>query len=72
MPLYEYVCRKCSRLFEELVFDKKDPACPSCKADNVERVLSAHAVGHSHGLAGEASCENPCGNCSNPGGCGMN
>jgi putative FmdB family regulatory protein len=30
VPLYEYVCRRCSRAFEELVFGQATPRCPAC------------------------------------------
>lgn len=43
MPLFEYACARCSKNFEELVFDSTPtPACPACsKTDQVERVLFA-------------------------------
>ena len=72
MPLYEYVCRKCDREFEELVFDHKDPACPSCKSAAVERVLSRTAdCRHEAEPAMPAGCGR-CGDPRGPGGCGMN
>lgn len=67
VPLYEYVCRQCSRQFEELVLGDAQPACPSCKSKDLERVLSVVAVG-------KAQAEpppGPCGSCSNRGGCGF-
>ena len=33
MPIYEYACGKCGKLFEELVFSAADEAgvaCPAC------------------------------------------
>jgi putative FmdB family regulatory protein len=46
MPLYEYQCRACGREFEQLV-RAGDPLarCPGCQSDDLERVLSAFAVG---------------------------
>jgi putative FmdB family regulatory protein len=43
MPLYEYVCGRCSRQFEELVTnDTATPDCPTCaKRDQVERIRFA-------------------------------
>ncbi len=67
MPLYEYVCRKCSHPFEELVFGDAKPVCPSCKSKDLERVLSVVAVGKSE----PEMPPSPCGSCSNRGGCGM-
>ncbi|HEX7477052.1 MAG TPA: zinc ribbon domain-containing protein [Polyangiales bacterium] len=69
MPLYEYVCRKCTREFEELVYDHKDPACPSCKSAKVERVLSRTAATKREA---EPAPMGGCGRCSEQGGCGMN
>jgi putative FmdB family regulatory protein len=41
MPIYEYYCKSCDSEFETLVFRSSDPVtCPSCRAENVERVLS--------------------------------
>jgi putative FmdB family regulatory protein len=68
VPLYEYVCRKCSRQFEELVFGNAKPSCPSCKSRDLERLLSVVAVGK----AQAETPPGPCGSCSNRGGCGFN
>jgi len=48
MPMYDYRCRRCGSLFEELVSsssvpDKEIP-CPQCGAHEAERQLSAPAV----------------------------
>jgi putative FmdB family regulatory protein len=53
MPLYEYLCERCSKQFEEIV--SKDsaatPDCPSCaKADAVRRVLSQLRLGKKENL----------------------
>jgi putative FmdB family regulatory protein len=76
MPLYEYVCRKCSHPFEELVFGDEAPRCPSCDAVNVEKVLSAHTVGRAAGSkAAFGGGGGPCGSCGDPrgpGACSMN
>jgi putative FmdB family regulatory protein len=68
VPLYEYVCRKCSRQFEELVYGNAKPICPSCQSADLERVLSVVAVGKGRPDAPPS----PCGSCSNRGGCGFN
>ena len=51
MPIYEFECKACGHQFEELVLpwiqkdgEAQPTACPSCKAQNVERMLSAFAV----------------------------
>ena len=46
MPLYEYECRGCGHCFEVLVrpSDTGTPACPSCKSQDLDRLLSMFAV----------------------------
>jgi len=68
VPLYEYVCRKCSRQFEELVMGDARPTCPSCHSPDLERVLSVVAVGKS----APEPAPGPCGSCPSRGGCGFN
>lgn len=44
MPMYEFLCRKCGREFEELVFGPGDEvACPGCGGPEVERRMSTFA-----------------------------
>jgi len=40
MPIYEYSCTKCGHEFEKLVRGGPTPACESCGAAEVERLLS--------------------------------
>ena len=44
MPLYEYSCRGCGHSFEALVRSQDTPACPSCGATDLERLISSFAV----------------------------
>ncbi len=46
MPIYEYKCRACGQEFEALVLpaSKSAAACPSCKSEDLEQLLSAFAV----------------------------
>ena len=41
MPIYEYKCKKCDTIFEELQSINDDPLkeCPTCKCE-VERLIS--------------------------------
>jgi putative FmdB family regulatory protein len=58
MPIYEYVCKKCGKQFEELVRVSGKPirvACPACGAKKTERVMSACAIGASCGTAPAAT-----------------
>ncbi len=41
MPLFEYECGKCGRLFEELVMSAAQAvACPSCGSADIEKLIS--------------------------------
>ena len=44
MPLFEYRCLACESQFELLVRGAATPACPSCGATTLERLLSMFAV----------------------------
>ncbi len=47
MPMYEFSCRKCGNVFEELFFsskiDLKEINCPACNSGRIERLMSAPA-----------------------------
>ncbi len=41
MPIYEFECEKCGRVFEELVAaDSEPPPCPECGAAHARRLIS--------------------------------
>jgi len=47
MPIYEYRCQRCEKVFEELIIRKSDEAelrCPGCKESKVARVMSRPAA----------------------------
>lgn len=48
MPIFEFVCRKCSHQFEEILtlaeLTAEATACPSCRSANVERCFSLFAT----------------------------
>ncbi len=59
MPIYEYQCRRCEHVFEELILrssDEAELACPSCKADEPQRILSASTVSTGGGSGGGGGC----------------
>lgn len=64
MPIYEFVCNKCSSDFEELVFkrDEKVP-CPSCGSEKVERKMSVFAFSSGDSFRSTGSGDS-CGSCS--------
>jgi putative FmdB family regulatory protein len=41
MPLFEYACRGCGRRFEAFVTAERLPACPSCHAVELDKLLSS-------------------------------
>lgn len=49
MPLFEFSCLKCGKVFEELLslaeLEAGDVACPACRSPEVTRGLSAFATG---------------------------
>ena len=48
MPMYDYRCKNCDEVFEELVFSSTAPdediTCPKCGQKKSERLLSAPMI----------------------------
>jgi len=44
MPIYEYRCRSCQNVFDELVKLGQTPDCPSCGGNDLEQLISLPAV----------------------------
>ncbi len=46
MPIYEFICKKCSHQFETLFLSSDDPTpvCPECSNKTVEKLMSAGSV----------------------------
>ncbi|AIH03923.1 MULTISPECIES: zinc ribbon domain-containing protein [Thermodesulfobacterium] len=43
MPIYEFRCYDCGRIFEKLIFSKteeQEVKCPFCGSEKVEKVVS--------------------------------
>jgi putative FmdB family regulatory protein len=75
MPLFEYECRACGRQFEYLTRAGQSPACPSCASAELEKRLSAFAVGGSTASFPDVRPMGSCGACGDPrgpGACSMN
>ncbi|UCC94533.1 MAG: zinc ribbon domain-containing protein [Candidatus Omnitrophota bacterium] len=67
MPLYTYVCKRCSKSFEILVsFSRQrgEAKCPECGSNNTEKVFGSFSVsGSTKGTSSKcSSCSG--GNCS--------
>ena len=64
MPIFEYKCKKCGKLFEELVSRTNDNTiipCPACKATETQKQMSVFgAVGLSGNQAPMPSCGSSC------------
>ena len=76
MPIFEYVCAKCTNRFEAIVNGSTAVVCPSCKSARLEKQLSVFAtsVKGQPGARAEAPI-GPCGSCGDPrgpGACSMN
>jgi putative FmdB family regulatory protein len=61
MPLYEFECRSCRQVFEELVRpgSTEPVTCPNCGSKDAERLLSAtarNASGDSLSSSAGAAC----------------
>ena len=51
MPIYEYRCQGCDHRFESLTFGNRTATCPECQSADVQKLLSAFAVGGGGGSA---------------------
>jgi len=72
MPMYEFVCAKCDKQFEELVGSGETPACPACAAPEVERVPFSRVARMAGGKNAADAPAMPmgCGRCGDPRGPG--
>ena len=45
MPIFEFVCKECELIFEELIFgfNTDGVTCPSCGGDQVRKKMSTFA-----------------------------
>jgi putative FmdB family regulatory protein len=68
MPLYEYRCRDCDHQFETLVTASRQPSCPRCTGQDLDKQHSVFAV--SSKSAAPAPAMGGCGTCGDPRGPG--
>lgn len=69
MPIFEYVCLQCNHRFETLVQGNAVPACPSCRATQLEKQFSSFGVGATADWSASRG-PGPCGSCGDPRGPG--
>jgi len=56
MPLFEYLCQACGHRFEALVIGNRQPRCPKCESERLEKQFSTFGLGSSSGgYGGHAS-----------------
>ena len=75
MPLFEYACRGCGHHFEFLTREGQSPACPSCSGEDLQKLLSAFAVGGNGPVKRAEAPMGGCGRCGDPrgpGSCSIN
>ena len=72
MPIFEYICKDCSKKFEAIVLGSKKAECPACHGAKLEQQLSVFAVagGEAKTAPSFDSAPSPCGSCGHPGGPG--
>ncbi len=71
MPIYEFRCQDCKKLFESLLTSSSASAlesvtCPACNSKNVRKTISASSYRISSGRS--APLGKPLGGCSSRGG----
>ncbi len=55
MPIYEFICKKCKKNFEDFVLSSsrvKDVRCPSCGSPDIQKQFSMFSCGGSSGGVG--------------------
>jgi putative FmdB family regulatory protein len=78
MPVYEFICVRCSKPFEELVLGPEEIRCPACSSLKVEKRYSTFATSNTLRMEGALSNEPPSGSCGScgdprgPGSCDLN
>lgn len=62
MPIYEYRCKSCGKVFEELVprEPEKPLPCPECKSKKTEKLMSVFSGMVGNGPSGHSSAGQSC------------
>ncbi|MEK7774310.1 MAG: zinc ribbon domain-containing protein [Candidatus Zixiibacteriota bacterium] len=60
MPLFEFKCTECAKIFEELVANRDEhPPCPSCGSMSTEKQLASFSVGGGQSHSAPMACGRP-------------
>jgi putative FmdB family regulatory protein len=70
MPIFEYICRECSKAFEAIVYGTQQAECPGCGSAELEKQLSVFAVGARGASSKSPPAAGACGACGDPRGPG--
>ena len=71
MPIFEYRCRKCGEVFEQLVRAAGEVvACPACASRSVAKLLSVPSAPRSTRAGVTSGGSGDGGGCCSGGGCG--
>jgi putative FmdB family regulatory protein len=65
MPIFEYRCTDCGKMFETFVTAERTPQCPGCRSANLAKLLS------SPGMVGSGNGRSEPAPLAAGGGCGM-
>ncbi len=67
VPLYEFRCKKCDQVFEQVCRmgeNGKTVACPKCRARGARRLMSVFSARVSGGSSSKALSGSSCSSCS--------
>jgi len=65
MPLFEFICKKCGKKFEQIVFsvNKEEIKCPECKSNEIEKQFSTFSSNTSDTQHSDCSAKQSSGCC---------
>ncbi|HHY11000.1 MAG TPA: zinc ribbon domain-containing protein [Firmicutes bacterium] len=60
MPIFEYKCRHCGKVFEYLIRQNEVPVCPECSSRDLTKLLSMFSSNVKTGSRGPSSSCTTC------------
>ena len=65
MPIFEFICQKCGKEFERLVFRSDEAvACPECGEESVNKLMSACSAKVGYKFTSGSKPASSCSGCS--------